>query len=233
MSVHDLFSDADLAAIKDAAKSAERRTSGEVVTFVVERSGRYPEAPLRGALLGATVGMAATLLWLRLYAPWGAPLWGSSSWSEGFWTSSPVLWIAAATLFGAVIGYGLIGSSAPLRRIFAGRASIDEQVSGRAAAAFVEEEVFNTRDRTGMLLFISRFEHRVVVLGDAGINAKVEKDEWIAIAGRLAAGIKSGHATPAVIEAIEACGRLLEAAGVERRDDDIDELPNAVRIRDV
>ena len=39
-----------------------------------------------------------------------------------------------------------------------------------AMAAFVEEEVFSTRDRTGILLFLSLFEHRVVVLGDSGIN---------------------------------------------------------------
>lgn len=232
MSVRDLFSDADLAAIRDAAQSAERRTSGEVVTFVVERSGAYPEAPLRGALLGAALGLAAALVGLRLYAPWGAPLWGSAGWGDSILSVNPVLWIAAGALAGAVVGYGSVGFIAPLRRLFAGRASIDEQVRRRAASAFVEEEVFATRDRTGMLLFISRFEHRVVVLGDAGINAKVEPSAWSGIAGGLASGINSGHATEAVIEAIEACGKLLEDAGVERRDDDIDELPNAVRIRD-
>ena len=72
-----------------------------------------------------------------------------------------------------------------------------------------------------------------MVLGDTGINAKVAKDAWSTIAGDLAAGIKAGRATQSVLDAIEACGRLLEAAGVERRDDDINELSNAVRVRDV
>ena len=40
-----------------------------------------------------------------------------------------------------------------------------------------EEEVFSTEDRTGILLLLSLFEHRVVVLGDAGIKAKVGEGE--------------------------------------------------------
>lgn len=217
MSVHDLFSDADLMAIKKAAGRAELRTAGEVVTFVVERSDRYPEAPLRGALLGGCIGLAAAFAWLNSAAPWG---------------TDPLAWSAALGGAGAVAAYALVGFVPLLRRTFAGRAAIDKRVGRRAAAAFLEEEVFDTRARTGMLLFISRFEHRVVVLGDSGINAKVEPGAWAEIAGRLAAGIKAGRAAAAVIEAIEACGRLLEAAGVARRDDDVDELTNEVRLRD-
>ena len=37
---------------------------------------------------------------------------------------------------------------------------------------FLEEEVFNTKQRTGMLLFMSFFEREAVVLGDVGINKK-------------------------------------------------------------
>ena len=39
--------------------------------------------------------------------------------------------------------------------------------AARAAQAFVSEEVFNTCDRVGVLIFLSIMEHRVVVLGDS------------------------------------------------------------------
>ena len=76
--------------------------------------------------------------------------------------------------------------------------------------AFVEEELFNTRDRTGILLFISKFEHRIEVLGDVGINEKVSAEDWVEIVDHIRAGIKHGRFVDGVIDGIEMCGRLLE-----------------------
>ena len=97
--------------------------------------------------------------------------------------------------------------------------------------AFVDEEVFSTRDRTGILIFISLLEHRIEVLGDTGINNKVSSDEWIDVVGRIRDGIRSGKTAEGMIEAIDMCGRLLERSGVEIREDDTDELPNTLRIK--
>ena len=69
----------------------------------------------------------------------------------------------------------------------------------------------------------------MVLLADSGIHQKVEKGPWDAITRRLAAGIRSGRPGPALIEAIRACGELLERHGVERQADDQDELPNELR----
>jgi putative membrane protein len=99
----------------------------------------------------------------------------------------------------------------------------------RAAAAFLEAEVFATRDRTGVLIFLALFEHRVVVLADSGIAARVEPGAWKGISDRLAAGIREGRAAAALIEAIGACGRLLAERRVERRPDDVSELPDHLR----
>ena len=95
--------------------------------------------------------------------------------------------------------------------------------------AFLDQEVFRTRDRTGILLFLSLFEHRVVLLADSGIHEKVEEERWEAITARVAAGIRSGKPGPALVEAIRECGALLEQHGVARRADDRDELANELR----
>jgi putative membrane protein len=97
--------------------------------------------------------------------------------------------------------------------------------------AFVDEEVFNTRDRTGILVFISTFEHRIEVLGDVGINEKVSSDEWADIVEHIRDGIKQGRFVDGVIDGIGMCGHLLEKSGVEIRGDDKNELPDAVRFR--
>lgn len=217
MSIHDLFDQAALEAIKKAAAAAEERTSGEVVTYVVERSHTYPAATLRGALLGMALGLLTSLAALELRAPWG---------------QAQALNIALVSFGTAMLGAVAVRAIPALHRALAGTAAIEQQVARRAAQAFIEEEVFDTRERTGMLLFISRFERRVMVLGDAGINAKVRPGQWQEIVARVAAGIRARRPAEAVIEGIGALGALLETAGVTRREDDVDELANDVRLRD-
>ena len=47
---------------------------------------------------------------------------------------------------------------------------MDHTTRQRAENAFLEEEVFNTTQRTGIMIFISFFEHEVIVMADRGIK---------------------------------------------------------------
>lgn len=47
-----LFPPPDVAAVEASIARAEERTSAEIVAWVTPASDTYPEAPLRGALLG-------------------------------------------------------------------------------------------------------------------------------------------------------------------------------------
>jgi len=207
------FSQADLDAIQAAVREAEGRTSGEIVPYVVERSDEYPTTAWKGAALGALLGPMVALAIHRWTDVWGWPLG---------------LWIALPAPLGGAVGY-LLALIAPVRRWMAGEHTLDARARRRAAVAFLDQEVFRTRDRTGILLFVSLFERRVVLLADSGIHQKVEEGAWEAITGRLAQGIRSGRPAPALIEAIRACGELLERHGVERRAEDVDELSNELR----
>jgi putative membrane protein len=117
----------------------------------------------------------------------------------------------------------------PIQRLLAGNDLLDETVHRRALQSFVEEEVFATRDRTGILLFVSLQEHRIEVLGDTGINERVEPDDWAEIVARIRKGIRNNNLTEGLVEAIGMCGRLLERKGVGIRRDDENELSNTVR----
>jgi putative membrane protein len=116
-----------------------------------------------------------------------------------------------------------------LRRLLAGEELIDRRVTQRALQAFIEEEVFATRERTGILIFLSLMEHEVRVLGDAGINARVAQAEWEEVVRLITQGMRRGRAAEGLVEAIAQCGALLERCGVARRADDTDELGNAPR----
>jgi putative membrane protein len=208
------FTQADLDAIQTAVREAEARTSGEIVPFVVDRSDEYLTAPWKGAALGALLGPIAALALHRWSTLWGISL---------------AVWIALPAPLGAAIGYLLADFLAPVKRWLVGEAVLDDRARRRAAVAFLDQEVFNTRERTGVLLFLSLFERRVVLLADSGIHQKVEEGAWETITTRLAAGIRQGRSGPALVEAIRACGELLERHQVERRTDDRDELANELR----
>lgn len=99
-------------------------------------------------------------------------------------------------------------------------------------AAFLEEEVFDTRERTGILVMLALFEHRAVILADSGIHQNVEPGTWDGLVDELVERIRAGRPAAAMIEVIEKCGEILERGGVERREDYTDELADAPRIRD-
>lgn len=203
--------------VRQAVAEAETRTSGEIVPFIVPRSDDYDVAIWRGASACAILGLGLVLLFVQFYEGWGFG-WVYTSWG------AVLIAVLAGTLGALATAF-----IRPLRRTLAGGDLLDRTVHNRAMRAFVEEEVFNTRDRTGILLFVSLLEHRIEVIGDAGINQRVEADDWIGIVERIRTGIKNNNLTEGLVDAIGMCGRLLEESGVAAREDDANELSNRVR----
>jgi putative membrane protein len=95
--------------------------------------------------------------------------------------------------------------------------------------AFVAEEVFNTKDRTGILIFLSLLEHQVLVIGDSGINAKVQQAEWDSVVHTIVEGMKAHKPADGLIAAIRQCGELLHREGVAIKPDDKNELSDKLR----
>lgn len=216
MKVLDRFRPADLEAIREAVAEAELATSGEIVTYIVGESDDYPEAAWRGAGLGALAGLGCGV--------------AAHAWS-GVW-ASPLGWLVLSTLFGFAVGWLLGTRVPPIRRGLVRSDLLTHRVSQRAETAFLEEEVFDTVERTGILIFVALFEHRVIVLGDKGINAAVEQDEWNGVVGRMVEHLRRGEIAQGVLLGVEECGQLLERRGVEIRPDDRNELSNEPRLRD-
>ena len=214
-----LFTDAEREAIRVAVAEAETRTAGEIVPYVVRRSGTYQVAVWRAASFGALLVAAVSLAVAWAYEGWGLSWIYSAGWMAVAMTLGGVL--------GALVGAGVDG----VRRLLAGADRLDERVHRRAAEAFLEEEVFDTRDRTG-ILFVSLFEHRIEVVGDVGINAKVKQEEWVEVVDLIRTGILNGSLAAGMISAINRCGDLLHRRGVEIREDDTDELSDEIRVRD-
>ncbi len=220
MSTSTLFSDEDREEIRKAVEAAEKRTSGEIVPVIVRSSASYEIALWKGAMIGVLPGLLANELIFTSSDAWGA--------TSGFAPlSAPILMVLGA-LLAALVVRGLPA----LRRWLIPENVLVTAVHGRAQKAFLENEVFRTRERTGILLLVSLFERRVEVLGDSGINSKVSPEDWADVVSDIVMGIKSGKATAGIVSAIERCGSLLEKAGVAIRSDDENELDDSPIIED-
>jgi putative membrane protein len=202
--------------IAAAVREAEKVTSGEIVPYVVGQSDHYESAEWRGGFLGGFIAFLA-MTFLRS--------------ATGDWTRFDPAGIAAGTLLAGGAAMLAVRFLPGLKRLFAGRHLMARRVEQRAAEAFISEEVFATPKRTGILIFLSMMERRVLVMGDSGIHSKVGQDDWHDIITLVVEAIRVGKPADGLVEAIRRCGALLAGHGVERAAGDRDELPDNLRIR--
>jgi putative membrane protein len=208
MRAESYFTEDEKEHIRQAVVAAESKTAGEIVPMVVTSSARYTEIELLGLVVGLFLGIMVESLWSD---PWGSPL--SNLWPVG----------------GAFAGF-LVGRIPAVKRLFAPNHRIAQAVHSLALASFTEHGLHHTRDHTGILILVSLLEHRVEVLADRGINAKVKTETWQEIAKIISDGLRSNQACNAFCQAIQRCGEIL-AAHFPRRPDDKDELPDSLVTR--
>lgn len=212
--IYSIISEQDLILIEKAVSDAELKTSGEIVPYLVEASDSYPEVFWKIT--------SFTQLFLFLI---GALL--AEHFGEDFHPT--IFELITGTLIISIIFGLLLSRVSFIIRWVAGKEKMADEVQKRAAAAFVSEEVFLTKDRTGILIFVSHLEHMVWVIGDSGIHAKVKQEEWQQIVNDIIHGMKNGQPANGLIQAIIGCGNLLQQAGFTRSSDDTNELGNKLR----
>lgn len=200
----ELFTDSEMERIRRAVEAAEATTSGEIATIVVDQSDSYREAETLGATLFS--GLLALIVAVAIR-------------HVTIWSYIPLVFIfflPASHLF---------RQYPHLKLPFVGRRRVAEAVRERAVRAFFQKRLYKTRDETGILVFISILEHKVWILGDRGIDAKIDPLFWRSLADELVTGLKESRACDALCSIIAKCGSEL-ALHFPKKADDINELPD-------
>ena len=195
--------------IEDAIAAVETRSAAELVVAVTRWSGSYRDVDFVAGTVSATVGLL-----IILFAPFDV---------DPAWVTPEVL------LFG-VIGVLLSRRQPAVRRLLSGSARRRSQVQAEASRAFHEERVSATRDRSGVLLLVSLGEEQARIVPDLEVAKRVPAAEWQRLESELTAALSTREWISRFAGTIRASGELL-AKAFPVRDDDVDELPNAVRIR--
>ena len=210
MTVEKLFSEEAKIKIAEAVRKAETQTSGEIVPLVVNASDHYTYVHFVGAVIGQILFVGIGLL---IFSDWDLPI------------------LLALQTSGFIVGYFLTRRIPALKRFLLSPATAEAQVYDRALKAFYENELFRTRDRTGILIFVSLLEHRIQILADTGINARVPPGTWNDIVRILLKSITRGDLCQGLCEAIAGCAEIL-SRDFPHKPDDTDELPDQLRIEE-
>lgn len=204
--VNRFLNEQDKQVIEERIRAAERTTSGEIVVKVVTSSDSYAAA--------ATLGSSMLSLL-------GALLFMLASGNRDMWT---FLGIFAAFF---IVLHELFRRVPAFKRPFVSSSDMQEEVAEAAAGAFFRRGIYNTRNRTGILIYISVFEHRVRVIADQGISSMVDQQLWQEVVDTIIRGIRSRQQGRAIAEAVDRCGAIL-AGYFPRRSGDRNELSDAI-----
>ena len=197
-------SEQDRARISMAIRAAEKKTSGEIVCVLAQSSSDVTALPI---LVAAVVALALPWLLVALTAM-----------SVHRILVLQVLVFVALALVLCVpqVRVALVPRRA--RRAVAHRAAMEQ---------FTIRGIARTKNRTGILIFVSLAEHYARIIADVGIAGRVPQSEWQGAIDALVAHMKYGRIADGFIIAIEVCGRVL-ATHFPRAETSRDELPDRI-----
>ena len=215
MSIKSRFTASELERIKAAVHKAEDKISGEIVPVFVEKSGFYSIANYRAAMAFSSMAFVVAILFDRYYP------------SLAIYDPLKIfLGVALVGVIGAMISHFVD----PVQKIFVSQEHLNRATRQRADTAFMQEEVFNTRHRTGIMIFISFFEREVIVMADRGISKVVEQKDWDKIVQGIIQNVKTGKVVDGIEAAILRCGDILLEKGFNKTTDDVNELGDDLRL---
>lgn len=209
--------------ITQAVAAAERGTSGEIRCVL---AGGTADPQLPALLSGAGVALfllpLIVLGWMQVSRMGG---WDAGSMTSGEQEVSLGLYAVAQAILFLVVWR--LGAWQGLWRALTPPDLLSARVHAAALAQFEALGLTATRDRTGILLYVSLADRRAEVLADIGIYAKAEPKVWDEVVALLVAGLKAGDPAAGFVSAIERTGQIL-AACLPPREHDVNELPDGL-----
>jgi putative membrane protein len=176
----------DHARIAGAIRSAEAKTSGEIVCVLARTSSHATALPV---LIAAAVALA--LPWLLVDF--------TAMTVHRILSLQVIVFLALLVLLCLPrVRVALMPYKA--RRAIAHRVAMEQ---------FASRGIARTKDRSGILIFVSLAERYARIIADEGIAARVPQAEWQAAVNALVAHMRDGRIADGFITAIEVCGNKL------------------------
>lgn len=218
MNARTFLTDAERRLVEQAVGEAERKTAAEIVCALATESGRYDRAESLVGLMGALIGLGVAQ-WLAI----GPVVTEPGAWIVQKGASLP--WLSLATVCGFVAGSLAASYWHGLRRLFTARREMEREVTRSADHLFVVRRMASTRDRAGLLIYVSLAERLVVVRGDDGVLQAAGQPFLDGLRDLAVSRLRAGQRTEAFTDTLRAAGEQLSQR-LPLPAADTNELPN-------
>jgi len=84
-------------------------------------------------------------------------------------------------------------------------------VLDRAAYIFRKLNIHKTRERNGVLIYLSLKDHKYAIIGDAGIHQHVTQSFWDEVGSEMIVYFKDGNLADGLIHAVQRAGEKLSS----------------------
>lgn len=99
----------------------------------------------------------------------------------------------------------------------------------RAVMVFGKLRVWDTEHNNGVLIYLLVAEHRIEIVADRGLNARVPASHWAGVTTRMAEAFRAGRFTEGLESAVEAVhAELVRHFSVPEHAVNANELPDVV-----
>ncbi|MCK9544016.1 MAG: hypothetical protein M0R03_18510 [Novosphingobium sp.] len=222
MKIRSILTDAERQRVSNGVTAAETESAGEILTILTTQSDSYADVALAWSALVALLALSALTIAPGFYFGIYEAL--SGGWLHA-WTPRAVFALAltvTALKFGAM---WLLQLWMPLRLALVPGPVKAMRVRRRAVTCFRVGAERRTHGRTGVLIYLSRREHRAEIVADEAIAAKVPPEVWGDVMAEMIALIREDRVADGLCAAVERVGAIL-ADHFPRADDDRNELPD-------
>lgn len=198
------MTDACLQRIENAVTEAEKHTRAELLVVINRQSGSYADRELLFAVVTGVLLHSSMILSEQVF---------------------PDTWLLPCTILAGALAFALARLLPPLRRALVTAARRQHQVLVGARNAFCALEASATRERTGLLIYVSQFEDRLFLLPDYGLESKVEPAAWQRLLEQIGPPSRHADLAAALEQFLRQAGDLLARAFPPGASNP-DEIPN-------
>lgn len=191
---------------------AEVRTGMQIVMSVIERSDNYAELPWKAFALGTSFAGLMVLV-MNLLWPLASPVTAA--------------FLSIVMILAAGAGFALLCVFASdFARLFLNSRRADVETRQYAESLFLSRQLFATRDRKAMLLLVSLFERRIVVLPDTGLTGQLNHAAIDLIIKHMRVYLKAGQTARALDAGLKKLEEIL--SGNMPPESSVNELPDDI-----
>lgn len=192
----------------ETIKDIENNSLVEVVSIIKAQSGKYRDVSL-------WFGLAVLLVFYTFFM--FAPI--------DFYVSVIYLF----TILSFFVGYFFLELVPSLKRKFINQKKLEKSAEIYARAIFQKGGIRFTKDKIGVLIYVSLFEKKVTIIADRGAETYVPDEEWTNIKSGFQNIFDKSSITTAFIEELSNC-KAIFSQYIPPIENDINELPDDLEV---